>query len=437
MMGCECLLGAADGAAARPLVEELGRSTAGDPRLAAWAECYAAQLVGLTDPEGLVAADAKAQAAAVALTELGDGSGQAKAHQVRAGLLARLGRIGDAEQELDLALAAARTADDRRRVTAVLGAAPDAALFGPSPVARAGGRCLDVVRLLRITTASPAVEAASNRCQAVLEALRGRFDVARSMLASARAALEELGLRHGLAQTEQYAGMVELIAGDPHAAIPHLRAAFSGLGALGVGADAGNAAALLARALLVDGNVDEADEMATASERLAGQNLKTAIGWRVARAEVLAAHGELDAAVAIAEQAVEIAAGTDLVVDHADACAALAVLRARAGDAAGAKAARADAKRLYEQKGATVLAARLDEDKAPTAPPLPSEPASSTPLLVENAALRCFTDMFALVHARDRQALYEWSTPRVLRGGPALRRGRPETDMERVRRRSA
>ncbi len=136
--GCECLLTSGNGAAAKPLVEELARSAADDPRLAAWAECYAAQLVGLTDPDGLVAADAQAQAAAAALTELGDGSGQAKAHQVRAGLLARLGRIGECELELDLALAAARAADDRRRVTAVLGAAPDAALFGPSPVAPRG-----------------------------------------------------------------------------------------------------------------------------------------------------------------------------------------------------------------------------------------------------------------------------------------------------------
>jgi class 3 adenylate cyclase/tetratricopeptide (TPR) repeat protein len=360
VMGCECLLASGDGAAARPLVEELGRSTAGDPRRAAWAGCYSAQLVGLTDPQRLVAADAQAQAAAEVLTELGDGAGQAKAHQVRAGLLARLGRVGDCEQELDLALAAARAADDRRRVTAVLGAAPDAALFGPSPVARAGGRCLDVVRLLRITTASPAVEAASNRCQAVLEALRGRFDVARSMLAAARATAEELGLRHGLAQTELFAGMVELIAGDPRAAIPPLRAAREGLGTLGVGADAGQAAALLATALLAEGEVDEADRMAAESEARAGQNLKTAIGWRVARAEVLAARGDLAAAVALAEHAVEIARATDLVVDHADACVALGALRAQAGDEAGARAARADARRLYDQKGATVPAARLD-----------------------------------------------------------------------------
>ena len=82
-------------------------------------------------------------------------------------------------------------------------------------MARAGGRCLDVVRLLRITTASPSVEATSMRCQAVLEALRGRFDVSRSMLASSRTALEELGLRHGLLETDLFTGMVELIAGDP------------------------------------------------------------------------------------------------------------------------------------------------------------------------------------------------------------------------------
>ncbi len=368
-MGCECLLASGDGAAAKPLVEELGRSAADDPRLAAWAECFAAQLVGLTDPDGLVAADAQAQAAAEALIELGDGSGQAKAHQVRAGLLARLGRVGDAELELDLALAAARAADDRRRVTAVLGAAPDAALFGPSPVARAGGRCLDVVRLLRITTASPAVEAASNRCQAVLESLRGRFDVSRSMLTSARTALEELGLRHGIAQTELYAGMVEMIAGNPHAAIEPLRAAYAGLGTLGVGADAGQAAALLSIALLAEGDVDEAELMAAESEALAGQNLKTAIGWRVARAEVLAARGDLTAAVELAEEAVAIAAGTDLVIDHADACVALGTLRARSGDGAGAKAAQADAKRLYEQKGATVPAERLADAETVVADP--------------------------------------------------------------------
>ena len=227
-------------------MEQLHAVAEPDSLLAAWASCFEAQLVGLTDPDGLVGAEGIATGAAKVLEELADGAGEAKAHQVRAVLLARLGRVGDAELELDLALGAARRVDDRRRVTAVLGAAPNAALWGPSPVARAGGRCLDVVRLLRITTASPSVEATSTRCQAVLEALRGRFDVACSMLASSRTTLEELGLRHGLLETVYLTGVVELVAGDPAAAIGPLRDVYDGLIEMGVGIDAGRSAALLA-----------------------------------------------------------------------------------------------------------------------------------------------------------------------------------------------
>ncbi|MGZ6907450.1 MAG: nuclear transport factor 2 family protein [Acidimicrobiia bacterium] len=359
LMACECLLASVAVAAGAPLVDDLTAVGADDPKLSAWADCFRAQLVALTDPEGLVDAEGVASRAAETLRELGDGAGEAKAHQVRALLLARLGRVGEAEAVLDLALGAARAADDRRRVTAVLGAAPQAALFGPSPVARAGGRCLDVVRLLRITTASPSVEATSMRCQAVLEALRGRFDVSRSMIASSRAALEELGLRHGLLETDLFAGIVELIAGDPAAAVAPLRAAYEGLGTLGVGADAGQAAALLATALLAQGETDEAELMAAESEALAGQNLKTAIAWRIAKASVLAARGDVEGGVTLAREAVEIASATDLVLDHADACVVLAGLRDTAGDAAGARAARDDARRLYEAKGATVPAEQL------------------------------------------------------------------------------
>lgn len=362
LVACECLLASGDVSASGPLVEQLRAAGATDDGLQAWATCFEAQLVGLTDPDGLLGAEQRASAAAQVFQRLDDGAGEAKAQQVRAGLLARLGRVGEAESVLDLALGAARAADDRRRVTAVLGAAPAAALFGPSPVARAGGRCLDVVRLLRITTASPSVEATSMRCQAVLEALRGRFDVSRSMLASARATLEELGLRHGLLETDLFTGMVEFVAGDFDAAIAPLRSAYEGLGSLGVGADAGQAAALLARVLIEHGDVPEADQMAAASEQLAGQNLKTSIAWRIARAEVLAARGLVTEGIEFARAAVDIAQRTDLVLDHADACAALANLLELAGDADGSSAARHEAVRLYEAKGAVVPAQRLTVD---------------------------------------------------------------------------
>ncbi len=372
---CECTLSSGDVAGARPVVEQLRSEAGDDPTLGAWASCFEAQLVGLTDPDGLVGAEAAATGAEKVMEELGDGAGEAKAHQVRAGLLARLGRVGDAELELDLALGAARRVDDRRQVTAVLGAAPLAALWGPSPVARAGGRCLDVVRLLRITTASPSVEATSMRCQAVLEALRGRFDVARSMLDSSRATLEELGLRHGLLETAYLTGVVELVAGDPAAAIAPLRDAYDGLIEMGVGIDAGRAAALLAHALVAEDRIDDAEPMAASSEELAGQDLKTAIAWRVARAEVLAARGDVAGGTALATEAVDIAAATDLVIDHADACVALAALHEAGRDTAAARSVRAEAKRLYDLKGATVPAARLSETVAVTEP----EPASTRP----------------------------------------------------------
>ncbi|WP_297776663.1 BTAD domain-containing putative transcriptional regulator, partial [Mycobacterium sp.] len=164
---CEALLAAGDVASAAGAVSQLQEATVDSARLAAWATCFDGQLSMLIHPERLDEVEAALSAAAAKLAELDDAAGEAKAHTVRAGCLARLGRIADCEVALDDALTAARRAREHRRVNAVLAGAPLAALWGPNPVPRAGGRCLDVVRLLRITTDSPAVEATSTRCQAV------------------------------------------------------------------------------------------------------------------------------------------------------------------------------------------------------------------------------------------------------------------------------
>lgn len=354
LVGCEGLLSAGDVAAGAPLVDALDRIT--DQDLQPWATCYRCQFIVYTDPERLLEVDARLQGAIDEFAHRGDATGLAKAHQVRAGARARLGRIGDCEVDLFEALVAARQAGDHRRITTALGAAPSAALWGPSPVPKAGGRCLDVVRMQRMTTAAPSLEATSLRCLAVLEVLRGRPEKARSMLADARQIVADLGLRHGLMETELFAGIIESMVGDQVAAEPHFRAALEGLDALGVGADAGQAAALLARSVLAQGRVDEADRYATESERLAGHNLKTAIAWRAVRAEILAAQNRgdegYDEAIAMARRAVAVAADTDLILDHAEACLALGRVLAAAGDTRGAAAARRDAEALYAAKEA-------------------------------------------------------------------------------------
>lgn len=354
VVAAEALMALGDVTGGRPVVERLSQVAGDDVRLAPWAECFVAQLLMLTEPDRLHDAEQTAGRAATRLAELGDEAGVAKARLVRAGVLARLGQVGQCEAELDLALAAARSAGDRRRVAAVLGAAPVAALWGPSPIQRAGGRCLDVIRLLRITTGSPAVEATSVRCQAVLEALRGRFDTARSMLAQSRTTVEELGLRHGVAETDLYTGIVELLAGEPSVAEPALRAAYRDLELLGIGAEAGQAAAYLARAVLRQGRLDEANQLAARSAELAGENPQTAITARAVQAEILAAQGDLGAAVAAAAEAVARAEGTDIIVDHANASAVLARVSRMAGDDVGADRAESVARALYEQKAATV-----------------------------------------------------------------------------------
>src|SRR6202012_3391079 len=375
---CEALLAAGDVTSAAGAVSQLQAAPVEPPRLAAWATCFDGQLSMLTQPERLDEVELAVGAAAGKLAELDDAAGEAMAHTVRAGRLARLGRIGDCEIALDDALTAARRAREHRRVNAVLAGAPLAALWGPNPVPRAGGRCLDVVRLLRITTDSPAVEATSTRCQAVLEAFRGRDAAARRMIDSARRTVTELGLRHALLEGEQFAGIVELVLGDPANAEPHLRQACNGFRRMGLDADTAETAALLGRACLALKRDAEADELCTERERLAGHALKASIAWRTLRAQLLSRNGEHDEARRIAQAAITLAERTDGLVDHGDACLSLARVLGAAGDAAAARAAAERAASLYERKGAAALADKARrmlndriEANAPTPPKTP------------------------------------------------------------------
>ncbi len=379
---CEALLAAGDVASAAGAVSQLQQATVDSARLSAWATCFDGQLSVSIHPERLDDVEAALSAAARKLAEIDDAAGEAKAHTVRATCLARLGRIGDCEVALDDALTAARRARDHRRVNAVLAGAPLAALWGPNPVPRAGGRCLDVVRLLRITTDSPAVEATSTRCQAVLEAFRGRDAAARRMIDSARRTVTELGLRHALLEVEQFAGIVELVLGDPAAAEPHLRQACNGFRRMGLDADTAETAALLGRACLALNRNSEADELCTESERLAGHALKASIAWRTLRAQLLSRSGEHDEARRVAQAAITLAERTDGLVDHGDACLSLAKVLAAAGDAAGARAAAERSADLYERKGAAALADRarsmLAERVQVNAPSPPEAPVVET-----------------------------------------------------------
>lgn len=407
---CEALLGEGRVTDAAASIDQLGRLAVDNPRLDAWTTCFAVQQASLVEARGLADAVPTLVAAAARLAELDDRAGEAKAHRVHASVLARLGQIGECEAALDRALSAARLAGDRHQITGVLSAAPVAALWGPSPVPRAGGRCLDVIRLVRITTGARAVEITSIRCQAVLEALRGRFDAARSMLGAARAMSVDLGLRHGLLEVELSAGLVELYAGDAATAEGHLRIAYDGLLSLGVHTDAAQAAALRARAAWLLGRADDALAHSEDSEHLGGQDRKAGVAWRAVRADILAARGAVAEAIEQAEAAVALADRTDALVDHADACAALSRVLAAAGSLAASDAAAQRARALYLEKGATALVPVAAESEAPghaggvTSGPEPSNIASRVARrTVELAAAGRFEELAMLMSPAHRQ----------------------------------
>ncbi|OBF33615.1 hypothetical protein A5724_18815 [Mycobacterium sp. ACS1612] len=426
---CEALLAAGDVTSAVGAVSQLQSTTRDSPRLAAWGACFDGQLSMLTRPERLDEIESALAVAAEEFAALEDAAGEATAHTVRAGCLARLGRIADCEMALDHALTAARRAREHRRVNAVLANAPLAALWGPNPVPRAGGRCLDVVRLLRITTGSPVVEATSTRCQGVLDAFRGRAAAGRSLIESARRTLTELGLRHALLEVDHFAGIVELVADDPAAAEPYLRRACLGFRRMGIDTDTAETAALLARACLaMDRNV-EADELCAESERLAGHALRASIAWRTVRAQLLARSGAHDEAKRVAQEAVAIAGRTDALVDHGDACLALATVLHAAGDSAGARAAAEQASGLYERKGAAALLekARTLLGARAGAPDLaPDEPCD---VQAVNACVRAGNRLIDAVNRQAWDEVEELLAPRVSVESRRRIVGFPQTDV--------
>ena len=325
---CECFLASGDVTAGAPLVHELSEISAGDEKLAAWAVCFEAQLVSLTDPQGLLAADAAATGAATTLQALGDGAGEAKAHQVRAALLARLGRVGDAEAVLDLALGAARAPPT------TVAESPRCWAPRPSPRSSARARSRAPVDDVLTSCASSASlrhrlpskppRCAARRCsKRYAAASTCRVRCSRRPGRRSPSSGCGTGCSRPTCSPAWSSSSPATPARRSHRCAPRTKASGHWESAPTPGRPLRSSRA----ALLEQGDVDDADRMATASEELAGQNLKTAIAWRVARAEVLAARGDVAAAVTLADNAVRIAAATDLILDHADACVALARLR--------------------------------------------------------------------------------------------------------------
>ena len=144
------------------------------------------------------------------------------------------------------------------------------------------------------------------------------------------------------------------------AAERELRASCETLEAIGDRGYLSTAAADLAEALYAQGRYDEAELRIEISKRAtATEDVQAQIGWRTVRAKVLARRGRLPEAEALAREALELAKVTDGIGMHAAVLRDLAEVLALAGREREAAAARVEALRLYEKKGAVAAVERV------------------------------------------------------------------------------
>jgi class 3 adenylate cyclase/tetratricopeptide (TPR) repeat protein len=291
--------------------------------------------------------------------EYGDEAGLARALSLTGMLRCWRGEAAAAITDLEQATSYARQVGDRVQEAESLQYLLMATLWGPTTVNEA------LERVEKIRTGAEAnrrLEVTLLRTRAQLEAMQGRFDAARELLAHARATAEELGLEVILAAgVAHQAGCVELLAGDAAAAERALRPACEALERMGDWGHFATVAPKFADALFIKGGDDtEALRLTELAERSATPGVADEdIGWRRVRAKLLARRGEVEEAEQLAREATARAALTDLLEDRAQAVADLAEVLRLGGRREEAATALEEAIHLHEQKGNVVAAEKL------------------------------------------------------------------------------
>ena len=226
-----------------------------------------------------------------------------------------------------------------------------ALFYGPTPVADA---------MLWYEEQQPTHPVALTH-RAMLEAMRGDFDQARSFASSAEETAAEFGQNLWLAVGGMALCEIETLAGDIPAAEQAVRRSCELLEDLGEVGYRFNAVSQLAASLVTLGRLDEAEELTRTAQVGAEDDTSSQILWRQAQALVLAHRGQADEAERLAAGAVSLAEETDTLNWQARALVDLAevyVIQER-GDEARAKLEQAIS--LFERKGNSVAAGHTRE----------------------------------------------------------------------------
>ena len=332
-------------------------ATIGDPRLRARVSVEAAFLGLYTDPD-VEAGDviSVAEEAAAVFAQHDDRVGLAHASNLVGHANWYLCRAAAMEEAFERALAQMRAAGDYGERWWIITQLLCAAVFGPARPDDGIRRCRD---LLALGDSVQSLEMTAAAAIGSLEAMRGNAAGARELVARSRTIAEQLGLRQWLGALANFAGPIELLAGDLVAAERELRLGYAELEALGETGVLSTTAAFLARTLVLAGRPAEAEEFAEISTRLGSRDdVYSQVVCRGALARVLAGRGNLARAEELAREAVARGAETDFLNLRGESLLDLAEVLRSAGRGADVAAATSEALSLFEAKGCTVLAAR-------------------------------------------------------------------------------
>jgi hypothetical protein len=308
-------------------------------------------------PTALEAYEIAAHAVA-RLDEIGDLPLRSRVWSQLAGSASWLGRHAEAERAARHALSLADGAgDDRARAHAVVRLSI-ALVEGPTPSDPA------LAEIAGYTTWARALGYRSVEFWLLgydWELAMHADDRARAtrVLAERRALVEELGLKAFTPRLDWTEGWSELETDDPVTGARKLRAALATFDAEGEGATAGYVAAMLAEHLAQTGS-GEADELSLlAADRADANYVEDQVGWRCARAGVLASRGSVDEARLLAREAVDLADETDSPILRAHARLAWLAPPLTAGRPPGEVASSlAETAEICERKGLLLWAGR-------------------------------------------------------------------------------
>jgi predicted ATPase/DNA-binding SARP family transcriptional activator len=288
-----------------------------------------------------------ARQAVTVFEDLGDEIGLSRAWRL-ASQAHYLDRSSEQSTEAaERALVHARRGDDRYEQAEIVEWFLVTLLFGPRPVAESCELCIGLRREL---DGRPELEALVAAGLAWLEACRGRGDDARTAAGDALRAMDAHGasiffvrfsLAHMLTLLDDDAGAAEIV-----------RAGYEVLRSTGRGGHYGAAALLLARVCYAEKRYDDAERFVDEATRHTRANdIWNQSQHLGVRARIFARRGDLETAVSVAYEALDLAAAGDFVLAQVDAWSDLAEVLRLAGRYEEAMEAIDRAISLHEARG--------------------------------------------------------------------------------------